>query len=78
MAVFLGSVKEDKIKKNWIDGNYKFVRDKNYSGVEMVVVYIKDGKKWVRFTDIKAEDMIKKKLNFYSNKDIIYFNKNYR
>ena len=66
------------MKKNWIEGSHKFVRNKNYRGIDRVSVYIKEGRSWVKFTDIEESDMVKKKLNFYSDKDVVYFKKTYR
>jgi hypothetical protein len=66
-------------KTSWKTGEYRFDREKNqYSLEDRVHVRVKDGEKYYHLTTITPEEMKKKKLDFYSDKDIEYFNKTYR
>ena len=66
------------MKTTWKTGEYRFDREKNIWGADRVQVSVKDGKDYIQLTTITPEEMQKKKLDFYSDKDVEYFKKTYR
>ena len=66
------------MKNTWKNGEYRFDREKNLWGADRVQVSVKDGQEYMQLTTITPEEMKKKKLDFYSDKDIEYFKKTYR
>ena len=71
---------QDKIKQSnssFESNGVRFDRDKNYRGEDVIHVRVKDGGNYMHLTTIYQDEMKKKKLDFYSNKDVEYFKKTY-
>lgn len=60
------------------EGNYIFQRSKTFLGDDIVNVYVTEQKETIRLTTIRKDEMKRKKLDFYNDKDIIKFKKTYR
>ena len=66
------------MEKTWKKNNYSFERQTNFWGEDLVSVSVKDGDEYYYLTTIKPEEMKKKNLDFYADKDVEYFKKTYR
>lgn len=66
------------MEKTWKKNNYKFERQTTFFGDEIISVSVKDGNEEYHLTTIRPEEMKKKNLDFYSDKDVEYFKKTYR
>lgn len=79
LITLIEQIVENKLSANeWDQGEYRYIRSTDYRNRDLIHVKGKDGNEYIQLTTIYPEEMAKKKLNFYLNKDVEYFKKTYR